>query len=293
MAGFKGIYPCTSSTYRPPKQSTGRKAFSYNKRSYGQDCTTSSKARQMIRSDIWMVVFGAIICLACGSDGREAEPPSPLRAEFAYVANQADDTVSGYSIDATTGALTPIPGSPFATGTSPLSIAVDPVAKLIYVSNGDNSVSGYSVNGNTGALKPVQGSPFRKGFNHPTSISIDPTAKFVYVANNGNGTVSGFSMRQPCRCQYSPRRVCCAIPRGRRGCAARDEARMITPLVTTRLRGRYNVTASEACVFIDARLCRAGHTTKASWPGRSSAWGIRTAGALIFCGSAENRYGQL
>ena len=36
--------------------------------------------------------------------------------EFLYAGNAGDDTVSGYVKDATTGALTPIPGSPFVAG---------------------------------------------------------------------------------------------------------------------------------------------------------------------------------
>lgn len=52
---------------------------------------------------------------------------SPLRAQaprFAYVANNGSANVSAYTIDATTGALTPIPGSPFDAGTSPASVAI-------------------------------------------------------------------------------------------------------------------------------------------------------------------------
>ena len=63
--------------------------------------------------ETWIVVLGAIIGLAW-----------PLRAQFAYVANYEDNTVSGYSIDRKTGALTPVPGSPFATGDFPSSIAI-------------------------------------------------------------------------------------------------------------------------------------------------------------------------
>jgi len=46
-----------------------------------------------------------------------------LRAEFVYVANAGDNTVSAYSIGAN-GALTPVPGSPFAAGIEPISVAV-------------------------------------------------------------------------------------------------------------------------------------------------------------------------
>src|ERR1700693_4286462 len=51
---------------------------------------------------------------------------APLRAEFAYVANSNGSSVSGYTIDPATGALTAVAGSPFATGGSPASVAVDP-----------------------------------------------------------------------------------------------------------------------------------------------------------------------
>src|SRR5437867_2477793 len=51
--------------------------------------------------------------------------------KFAYVPNHgflssSPAGISGYTIDATTGALTPIPGSPFPFGPFPHSVAVDP-----------------------------------------------------------------------------------------------------------------------------------------------------------------------
>ena len=58
----------------------------------------------------------------------------PLRAQFAYVANASGNNVSAYSIGAD-GALTPVPGSPFAAGFGPYSVAVDPTAKFAYVAN--------------------------------------------------------------------------------------------------------------------------------------------------------------
>jgi len=41
---------------------------------------------------------------------------------FAYVANAGSNTVSAHSIEASTGTLTAVTGSPFAAGTSPWSI---------------------------------------------------------------------------------------------------------------------------------------------------------------------------
>jgi len=49
------------------------------------------------------------------------------QSEFAYVANVGSNNVSGYAINPTTGALTPIAGSPFAAGFLPESVAVAPV----------------------------------------------------------------------------------------------------------------------------------------------------------------------
>src|SRR5206468_1456463 len=88
--------------------------------------------------------------------------------KFAYVTNSGthgDNTVSGYTINATTGALTPIPGSPFAAGLNPLFVVVDPTGKFAYVTNfSDNTVSGYTIDA-TGALTPIPGSPFATGGN--------------------------------------------------------------------------------------------------------------------------------
>jgi YVTN family beta-propeller protein len=56
-----------------------------------------------------------------------------------------------YTVDATTGGLTP--SGSIATGLSPTSIAIHPSGKFAYVTNsGSNSVSMYSIDSATGAL---------------------------------------------------------------------------------------------------------------------------------------------
>src|SRR5450759_1382453 len=119
---------------------------------------------------------------------------SPVRAQFAYVANQNSTDVSGYTINGVTGALTPISGSPFASGSQPRSVAVDPTGKFAYVANtGSNNVSAYTINGVTGALTPISGSPFASG-SFPQSVAVDPTGKFAYVANTGSNNVSAYTI---------------------------------------------------------------------------------------------------
>jgi 6-phosphogluconolactonase len=46
--------------------------------------------------------------------------------KFAYVANIGSANVSGYTINAATGVLTPISGSPFAARVGPRSVTTTP-----------------------------------------------------------------------------------------------------------------------------------------------------------------------
>jgi DNA-binding beta-propeller fold protein YncE len=115
-----------------------------------------------------------------------AEPDSVTvdpTGKFAYVANLGpltthNGSVSAYRIGAT-GALKPVPGSPFTAGTQANSVAVDPTGKFAYVTNGepDNNVSAYHI-GAHGALKPVTGSPFAAGVT-PASVAITPLVPFA------------------------------------------------------------------------------------------------------------------
>jgi 6-phosphogluconolactonase (cycloisomerase 2 family) len=77
--------------------------------------------------------------------------------EYAYVANAADNTLSSYRIDVTTGALAAI-DPPIATGVSPRAVvsyelfdSATPKA-YVYVSNeGSNDISAFAVDIATGA----------------------------------------------------------------------------------------------------------------------------------------------
>jgi 6-phosphogluconolactonase (cycloisomerase 2 family) len=98
--------------------------------------------------------------------------------KFAYVASAAGAEVYGYSIDATTGALTALAGSPYSTGAGsrPQFITIDPSGKFGYTANeGAANVSGFAINSTTGVLTAVPGSPFPAG-NKPIFVSISPEA---------------------------------------------------------------------------------------------------------------------
>jgi DNA-binding beta-propeller fold protein YncE len=110
---------------------------------------------------------------------------------FLYVANRGSGDVSAYTIDAVSGNLTPVAGSPFATGGSPVAIAVDPTGAYAYVANqSSGTISGFAIDRNSGALTPITGSPFGTPVS-PSALAVDPSSSFVYVtANGGSGVIS-------------------------------------------------------------------------------------------------------
>jgi 6-phosphogluconolactonase len=113
---------------------------------------------------------------------------------FAYVANRGSNNVSAYSVDATTGALTAIAGSPFAAGKLPVAIAVDSTGSYAYIANQtDATISAFTIDRTSGVLTEVIGSPFATG-SAPTSVAIDSSSGFLYVTNSGANTVSAYAI---------------------------------------------------------------------------------------------------
>ncbi|HUS12242.1 MAG TPA: beta-propeller fold lactonase family protein [Pyrinomonadaceae bacterium] len=137
-----------------------------------------------------------------GGGGGGGRPPTPTLsganrvAAFAYVTNPDANSVSAYAINGSTGALTEVEGSPFATGIGPIAVAVDRAGKFAYVANGrsgnfSDTVSAYSINATTGALKLVNTAP--AGRSSLQSITVDPSGKFVYTTSGGS-KVSSFEI---------------------------------------------------------------------------------------------------
>ncbi len=93
-------------------------------------------------------------------------------------------TISAYKININTGAITEITGSPFAAGSGPSGLTINPAGTFAYVVNDDNTVSAYGINPGTGALSPVTGSPFATGAS-PQYMVINSAGTFAYVASKG------------------------------------------------------------------------------------------------------------
>jgi 6-phosphogluconolactonase len=122
---------------------------------------------------------------------------------FAYVSGGLG--VYCYAIDALSGALTALAGSPCDTGDR-VGVASDPSGKFVYSTLNiiDNSTAppsiinsdatAYTINSSTGSLVTVAGSPYVGGGDGCVDITVDPSGKFVYMANYAGRNNSGASI---------------------------------------------------------------------------------------------------
>jgi 6-phosphogluconolactonase (cycloisomerase 2 family) len=111
----------------------------------------------------------------------QATPP-----RFAYVASASGGSVPGYAIDAISGALSPLAGSPFPLVGSPgglNTIAAHPSGQFLYGADPNGRIHGYRIHAD-GALTPLSGFPFTLPLERaPIGMLIDPTGKFAYTVN--------------------------------------------------------------------------------------------------------------
>ncbi|HEY2391472.1 MAG TPA: MBG domain-containing protein [Candidatus Angelobacter sp.] len=125
--------------------------------------------------------------------------PANLAAQsFVYVNNQdTTNTVSGFLVGPT-GALSPIAGSPFATGGAGSTVTcygldrmvVSMVNNLLFVSNsGDQTISVFQVAPTTGVLTIAPGSPVNSGLAPDAcggmSLAVTPDGQFLMASSGG------------------------------------------------------------------------------------------------------------
>jgi 6-phosphogluconolactonase len=90
--------------------------------------------------------------------------------KFLYVSNQVSANIQAYAIDQTTGVLTNVPGSPFATGEFPFPLQIDASGKYLYVAAfTSRTVSSYAIDATTGALTLVSSVQTGAG---PSSVEL-------------------------------------------------------------------------------------------------------------------------
>jgi 6-phosphogluconolactonase len=148
-----------------------------------QTCTVSNGSGAVVSGAVTSVAIGCV---------SSAPTPASKPARFAYVANRDSNTVSAYTVDAATGALSLMAGPTVATENNPVFVTVDPTGRFAYVANrGSGTVSTYTIDATTGVLSP---GPTVPAGNSPFFVTVDPTGRFVYVANASSHTVSAYSI---------------------------------------------------------------------------------------------------
>jgi 6-phosphogluconolactonase (cycloisomerase 2 family) len=117
-----------------------------------------------------------------------------------YIGGVASNTVSVFSIDSTSGALSEV-GNPVNVGYNPVFLTLSPSGKFLYVANGAaGTISGFAVS-SSGGLTQVPGSPFVLSSGGPGTqgpgpnwIVLDPTEKYLYVANLLSSNVGAYNV---------------------------------------------------------------------------------------------------
>src|ERR1039458_3383783 len=132
---------------------------------------------------------------AFGSEQMVADPTG----RFAYVANLMSNaadlaTISMFTINSSTGVLTPTTPATVATGFYPQGIAIDPSGQFLYTANSDdNTVSMFTINASTGVLTSTTPPTVATGWS-PGFVTVHPSGKFVYVSNQDDDTVSMYTI---------------------------------------------------------------------------------------------------
>jgi len=125
--------------------------------------------------------------------GMAANPVS----QVIYAADMGQ--IDAFKADAN-GALTPLPGSPYPTGSN-LFITVDPQYRFVYATDDDppGGVFAFTINGTTGALAAVPGSPFlmvpgSNGNTLPAQVVVDSSGSFVFTPLTNSNQVAAFAI---------------------------------------------------------------------------------------------------
>jgi len=122
------------------------------------------------------------------------------RGKFLYASNSVTNDVSAFSIDPSSGNLTPVPGSPFPLDSSSpssgfdfgISLAVTPDGQFLMAGNAPSGrITSFSI-GADGSLTAVPGSPFFAG-GRPIGMKVSPNGRFLAAGLLGSVAMFGIA----------------------------------------------------------------------------------------------------
>jgi 6-phosphogluconolactonase (cycloisomerase 2 family) len=118
-----------------------------------------------------------------------------------YVSDFLNNTVEGFTANATTGALSAIAGSPFSLGGTPPGAGglspIVPAGTYLYAADlNAGKVAGFAFDSASGKLTAVPGSPFAAGNTPVQTVQAGSQGKFLYVSNlnDSAGGISAYSI---------------------------------------------------------------------------------------------------
>jgi 6-phosphogluconolactonase (cycloisomerase 2 family) len=154
------------------------------------------------------VLFAGLLMAACGGGGGgeapEATPSSTEPRSFVYATDYRRRQVLAFSIDAATGSLAPVAGSPFSGGVDAFQAVISPSGRFLYVAHcgvepygpaeGSN-VSAYAINPDSGALTPLPGSPFAAG-SCAAFLAFSASGAILHALNTTSNDITTFSVNK-------------------------------------------------------------------------------------------------
>jgi 6-phosphogluconolactonase len=152
----------------------------------------------------FLIIFCCLLISMAGcspsSVTRGGPTPTPVPGNaFVYTANAGGNSISAFANDGT-GALTPVPGSPFAVSGQPFGIAATPNNQFLYVTSfQNNQVSEFFINPGNGTLTPLVCTTTATTDVQPLKIAINPAGTLLYTANQV-GSITGFSINATTGC---------------------------------------------------------------------------------------------
>lgn len=168
---------------------------------------------------------GEVIRLGVRQDGTLTQPQQRIKAgsgsvaptispdgRFLFVSNENSNDLSGFRITRT-GALEPVPGSPFPAGGGPHYLSFTNDSRYLYVPNVfSNDVHAYAVRSD-GSLREVVGSPFAHGApgSTPANIAVAPDDSHLHLVTVWSGD-QGFATIKTYRIESGGGLVDIAVP---------------------------------------------------------------------------------
>lgn len=111
---------------------------------------------------------------------------------FAFVNDLTFGRIFAYQIGSN-GALSGVPGSPFAVSGQPSSLVIENDGKFLFARLNTGGLAAFAIDPETGVLSVVPGSPFATNI-FPIALAADPTGRFLYLAAFNGTQIEGFNI---------------------------------------------------------------------------------------------------